>query len=76
MTKHHSQQPAHQAPRLLSTEQAAEFLDTRPNTLEVWRSTGRYNLRYVKIGRNVRYKQEDLEEFLRLNTFGIAEAPQ
>jgi hypothetical protein len=74
MINHHSQQPAHQARRLLSTQQAAEFLDTRPNTLEVWRSTGRYNLRYVKIGRNVRYRQEDLEEFLRLNTFGIADA--
>ena len=54
---------AHQ--QLLTTDQTAEILDVHPATLATWRSEGR-GPRYLKIGqRNVRYRSEDLERWLR-----------
>ena len=53
---------------LLSVEQAAQYLQVQRGTLEVWRSTKRYPLPYVKVGRNVRYRQSDLDKFLQLRT--------
>ena len=49
---------------LLSEQEAREFLDTSPGTLSVWRSTGRYSLPFVKIGRKVRYRRADLEAWI------------
>ena len=46
--------PAHD--RLINDAEAAEYLDTTTSTLAVWRCTGRYDLPYVKVGRNVRYR--------------------
>lgn len=54
--------------RLLTAEEAAEFLGIAHQTLSVWRSTGRYDLPYIKVGRNVRYRLSDLEAFLAANT--------
>ena len=45
---------------LLNEQEAAEVLDTAPGTLSVWRSTGRYNLPFLKVGRSVRYRRADL----------------
>ncbi len=53
---------------LLDEKEAAKFLDTSPGTLSVWRSTGRYNLPFVKIGRNVRYRRADLIAWLEKRT--------
>lgn len=53
---------------LLDETAAAKILDTTPGTLQVWRSTKRYPLAYVKIGRNVRYRQSAIEAFLRSRT--------
>ncbi len=49
---------------------AAEFLGLEPGTLAVWRSTRRYNLPFVKIGRLVKYRESDLLAFVesRLQT--------
>lgn len=52
---------------LLNEEQAANFLQVRPNTLAVWRSTKRYAIPFVKIGACVRYKRADLEAFIQEN---------
>ena len=52
------------APVSIDDQQAAEVLDVKPNTLAVWRSTGRYNLPYLKVGRLVKYRISDLAEFL------------
>lgn len=49
---------------LLTELQTASILGVSPGTLSVWRSTGRYNLRYVKVGRMVRYRAGDVREFL------------
>ena len=49
---------------LLDDKQAAAILKTKPSTLCIWRTTGRYNLPYVKIGRLVRYRAGDLKNFI------------
>jgi transposase-like protein len=60
---------------LLSTEAAARRLDVTPGTLSVWRSTKRYPLRFVKIGRKIRYTSADVEAFIQSRTqSGVAES--
>ncbi len=49
---------------LLDDHAAAALLDVSPGTLSVWRSTGRYNLPFFKIGRKVRYRRADLLAWL------------
>jgi hypothetical protein len=58
--------------KLVTTEQAAEYIggDDKPlktNTLEGWRVQG-IGPRYIKIGRLVRYRVEDLDTFLEAHT--------
>jgi hypothetical protein len=55
---------------LLDSKQAAEFLGVTASTLEVWRSTQRYPIPYVKVGRLVKYRVEALEAFLLSRTIG------
>lgn len=50
---------------LLTPEQAAEHLRVAPETLAVWRCTGRYDLKFVKIGSRVFYDESDIEEFIQ-----------
>jgi predicted DNA-binding transcriptional regulator AlpA len=56
-------------PRLLTSSEAAAHLGLKnPHTLAVWRSTGRYpGLKYVKIGRAVRYREQDVMCFIESN---------
>lgn len=49
---------------LLTPEQAAAYLGIKPATLAVWRSTNRRKLAFVKIGGNVRYRRQDLDQFI------------
>ena len=49
---------------LLDDKAAAAILDVSPGTLSVWRSTGRYALPVLKIGRKVRYRRADLDAWL------------
>lgn len=49
---------------LLDDKAAAALLDVTPGTLSVWRSTGRYNLPFLKVGRKVRYRRADLLAWL------------
>lgn len=53
---------------LLDDKQAAAFLNMAPGTLAIWRSTGRYAIPFVKIGRLVRYKRTDLEAWIEKRT--------
>ena len=50
--------------KLLTRKQAAEFLGVKEATLAHWKCTGRYNLSSVKIGRLVKYRISDLEQFI------------
>ncbi|MEH6686509.1 MAG: helix-turn-helix domain-containing protein [Halopseudomonas sabulinigri] len=51
-------------PMQIDERQAASALGVKPSTLAVWRSTGRYNLPFCKVGRLVKYRITDLAEFL------------
>lgn len=55
-------------PVAIGDKQAAQVLEVKPTTLAVWRSTGRYNLPYLKVGRLVKYRVSDLAEFLARRT--------
>ena len=51
-------------PLQLNDRDAALVLGVKTSTLAVWRSTGRYQLRYIKVGRLIRYRVSDLADFL------------
>jgi predicted DNA-binding transcriptional regulator AlpA len=55
---------------LLDDEQAAGLLSIRKTTLQVWRSTNRVQLPYVKVGRLVRYRAGDLRAFIESRVVG------
>ena len=55
--------------RLLTPKQTSELLGgTALSTLAVWRSSRRYDLPYVKVGRSVRYREEDVLSFIARRT--------
>lgn len=53
---------------LLDENQAADYLTLAPGTLSVWRSTGRYKIPFLKVGRRVRYRRADLDAWLESRT--------
>ena len=53
----------HPSDPLLSEQQAAAHIGVKPTTLQVWRSTRRYALAYIKVGRLVRYRLSALDAF-------------
>jgi excisionase family DNA binding protein len=53
---------------LLPPNEAAEYLDTTVRTLAKWRCIGTPNIPYVKIGRSVKYRLSDLENYLAKHT--------
>lgn len=57
-------------PALLTPEQAADILCVSPHTLAVWRSSGRYELPFIKTGRLVRYRIDDIEAFIASRSRG------
>jgi excisionase family DNA binding protein len=57
-------------PELLNTQAAAEYIGVKPHTLEVWRTSGRYRLPFIRVGGNVRYRRTALDEFLADRTEG------
>ena len=59
------------SPNLLCREQAAEYLGVKPRTLDVWASTHRYNLKFIKVGRLAKYRKEDLDDFLAQRTVNM-----
>lgn len=50
--------------KLMTPIEVAEILGVSVETLNVWRATKRYNLNYIKSGRLVRYRIEDVEAFI------------
>jgi hypothetical protein len=53
---------------LLKSKDAARVIDTTEGTLAVWRCTGRHPLKYIRIGRSIRYRVGDLLEFIQRYT--------
>jgi excisionase family DNA binding protein len=50
--------------KLLSPEQVANTLGVSKQTLAVWRCEQRYPLPYIKVGSRVRYRPEDVQQFV------------
>lgn len=51
----------------MTTRQAADFLGLKRNTLEIWRLRGT-GPRFVKMGRAVRYRLADIEDYIEAQT--------
>ena len=56
-------------PFLLTPQEASVYLGVSVQTLAIWRCNKRYNLKYVKVGRNVRYNVDDLKSFLNARSY-------
>ena len=59
---------------LLTRRQAAAYLGVAEQTLAVWKCLGRYHLPCVKIGRIVRYRKADLDNFIAKHMHGLEES--
>lgn len=53
---------------LIGRAEAARYLGVATGTLAVWACTNRYNLPIVKIGRRVKYRIVDLDNFIASRT--------
>jgi hypothetical protein len=51
-------------PRKLDSDAAADYIGVSHTTLPTWRSTKRYDLPYLKVGRKVYYLVDDLDRWL------------
>jgi len=49
---------------LLTQQEAATYLGTSVGTLNVWRHLGRNNIPFVRFGRSIRYRKEDLDAWI------------
>ena len=56
---------------LLSRREAADYLGIAEQTLAVWKCSKRHYLPVVKVGRLVKYRVADLDQFLQRNTIDI-----
>ena len=50
--------------KLLTPIETSAMLGLSVETLNVWRATNRYKLPYVKVGRLVRYRPDDVTAFI------------
>lgn len=53
---------------LLRPAEAAERLGVKVDTLATWRSTKRYDLPFIRVGRHIKYDAAAIEKFLERNT--------
>ena len=58
-------------PELLGRREAANYLQVAVCTLDRWRADAR-NIPYAKYANQVKYKREDLDEFINQNTRKVA----
>lgn len=54
--------------QLLKPESVSDLLGVSVQTLAIWRCNKRYPLKYVKVGRYVRYRYQDVLDFIRERT--------
>ena len=53
---------------LITPDETAAILGVSPGTMMVWRSTGRWNLPFVKVGGRVMYNPNDIQAFIKDRT--------
>jgi excisionase family DNA binding protein len=61
-------------PRFLTSDQAAEYIGVRPQTLDAWRCLKRHLIPFTRVGRLIRYRVEDLDAWLASRTEGRDES--
>lgn len=49
---------------LMDQKAAAVYLGTTVASLNTWRATGKYKIPYVRWGHNIRYRKEDLDNWI------------
>tara|TARA_R110002167_G_scaffold162664_1_gene359194 strand:+ start:260 stop:457 length:198 start_codon:yes stop_codon:yes gene_type:complete len=54
--------------KLLTPKEASDLLGLSEQTLAIWRCNKRYGLKYVKVGRYVRYRYGDVLGFVQDRT--------
>jgi excisionase family DNA binding protein len=59
------EQPSAGREPLMTPEQVAQQFNVEPKTLAMWRSTRRQPLPFVKLGGMVRYRPEDVDQFIQ-----------
>ncbi len=50
--------------KMVTPKQVSRSINVTEGTLQVWRSTGRYDLPYIKIGGKVMYRISDVNQFI------------
>lgn len=50
---------------VLTREEAAAYLGVSPSTLSNWACSKKFVIPYFRVGRSVRYKKSDLDEFIQ-----------
>ncbi len=53
---------------LLDEKETAGILGVTPGTLSVWRSTGRYAVPFIKVGRLVKYRSSAIDDWIKSRT--------
>jgi excisionase family DNA binding protein len=53
---------------LMTPAEVAALLRVNVQTLALWRCTGRGGLRFIRIGKSIRYRRAAVDEFLNRNT--------
>jgi excisionase family DNA binding protein len=52
----------------MTPAEVAALLRIEPQTLSVWRCTGRGGLRFVRVGKSIRYGRADVLAFIEKNS--------
>lgn len=52
---------------LLSRKEAAKYLGVSASTLANWASTKKFVIPYFRVGKAVRYRKSDLDDFIESN---------
>lgn len=55
-------------PLQMGDKDAAFVLGIKTSTLAAWRTSGRYRLPYIRVGRLVKYRTSDIADFLVRST--------
>lgn len=55
-------------PAVMTRPEAAVYLGVATATLEKWAKTGRYGLKFTRVGGAVRYRKADLDAWLEKRT--------
>jgi predicted DNA-binding transcriptional regulator AlpA len=56
---------------LITEEELAEMLDNKAETIRAWRSE-KFGPKWVKLGKNVFYRAQDVTEWINANVVGVA----